>query len=148
MGSIGLATLEEVTPEYAEIPDGTYNAEISNSEWRTSQAGNEYVSVEFTLTSGLEGRKVWTNLNFKHDRDDVQDMARRTASDLCHAIGLSGLEEPEELLGHNLTIKVGGQKNDPTRKEVKRYMALAGGVAAKPKANGAAAAQGPYPWES
>jgi hypothetical protein len=129
-----MATLEEGSgqQERTEVPAGTYNANITNCAWKVSTEGNEYVSVEFTLTSGHIDRRVWTNLNFKHPKENVQEMARRSASNICHAIGLHSLEEPEELLGNSLTIKVGPQKNDPERTEVKRYMKLETAIGSAP----------------
>lgn len=153
MGSIGLAELlpETENTEFGDIPDGIYAAEISGSEWRTSQAGHRYVSVEFTLTDALAGRKIWTNLNFEFPNKDVQDMAMRIGSDIARSVGLQGLQEPEELIGHELMIKT-GDDSKKLRKEVKRYMAKERASTPPPTAaaNGAATgqAQGPYPWEA
>jgi len=153
MGSIGLAELlpENENTEFGDIPDGTYAAEISGSEWRTSQAGHEYVSVEFTLTDALAGRKIWSNLNFRHPSETVQESAMRTASDIARAVGLQGLQEPGDLIGHELMIKT-GDDSKKLRKEVKRYMAKERASTPPPTAaaNGAATgqAQGPYPWEA
>jgi hypothetical protein len=151
--SIGLDTLYPASDqvERSDIPEGTYEAEITNSEWRTSPtSGNQYVGVEFTLTSGHAGRKIYTYLNFKHPREDVQDIAMRTASDIARAIGLRSLHEPHEMIGHALTIKVGSHSKEPDRREIKRYSPSK--KAAPPQTNGAAAskqqAQGPFPWEA
>ena len=142
MGSIGMATLEEGSgqQERTPVPDGIYNANITNCGWKVSVEGNEFVSVEFTLTSGHIDRRVWTNLNFKHPKENVQLIARETATNICHAISLHSLEEPEELLGNSLTIKVGLQSDDPTRNKILRYMKLKGSAPTPAAAgNGAAA---------
>jgi len=151
--SIGLDQLYPASDEveHSEIPEGTYDAEITNSEWRTSQtSGNQYVSVEFTLTSAPAGRKIWSTLNFKHPNPIVQEIAMRTASDIARAIGLRSLHEPHEMIGHALTIKVGSKSKEPDRREIKRYSASKRAVPAQ--TNGAAAskqqAQGPFPWEA
>jgi len=150
MGSIGLDELTPTVEELTELPDGTYAAHITGSEWRTSSAGHEYVSVEFTLTDQHAGRKIWTNLNFRHPNEVVVEIAKKTASELCIALGMRGLQEPEDLLGHNLQIKVGANKKEPDRKEVKRYLASAAAAQPKPAANGAAASPGgsAFPWEA
>lgn len=152
MGSIGLDELTPTVEEFTALPDGTYAANITGSEWRTSAAGHEYVSVEFTLTDQHAGRKIWENLNLRHPKEDVVERARRTASDLAVALGMRGLQEPEDLLGHNLKIKVGPNKNEPDRKEIKRYLASGPVVATAPPqpaaTNGAAPGGNAFPWEA
>jgi len=44
----------------AVIPEGRYPARVDDVEQRTSEEGNEYLNVTFSITEGeLEGRKVW-----------------------------------------------------------------------------------------
>ena len=152
MGSIGLDELTPTVEEFTELPDGTYAANITGSEWRTSAAGHEYVSVEFTLTDQHAGRKIWTNLNFRHPNETVVEIAKNTASELCRAIGLRGLQEPEDVLGYNLQIKVGPNKKEPDRKEIKRYLASGPVVETPPPqpaaTNGAAPGGNAFPWEA
>lgn len=159
MGSIGLEELTPTVEEFTELPDGTYAANITGSEWRTSAAGHEYVSVEFTIgeqsaanMKTYAGRKIWTNLNFRHPNEVVVEIAKNTASELCRALGMRGLQEPEDLLGHNLQIKVGPNKKEPDRKEIKRYLASGPVVATAPPqpaaTNGAAPGGNAFPWEA
>ena len=150
MGSIGLDELTPTVEEFTELPDGTYAATITNSEWRTSAAGNEYVSVEFTLTDQYPGRKIWSNFNFRHPDEATQKMANKMASQLVSLYGMKGWQEPEEVLGKNLRIRVGSNSKEPDRKEVKRYLSAGSGTPAPQPAatNGAAPGGNAFPWEA
>ena len=98
MGSIGLKV--EQQPEYEEIPAGTYDANVTNSMWAVSHAGNDMVSVEFTLTSGHPGRKIFSHFLLNNSDPKLAETARSKANRLCNAVGIIDWEEPEELLGN------------------------------------------------
>ena len=52
---------------FAELPDGVYDAILVNAEWRTSQKGFEWLSLEFDiLTSGYENRKYFGMHSFNN----------------------------------------------------------------------------------
>lgn len=56
--------------DYADLPDGVYDAILAQAEWRTSDKGFEWLSLEFDiLTPGFENRKFlgmhsFSNPNF------------------------------------------------------------------------------------
>jgi len=63
------------------IPAGTYFAQLKSIERRTSNAGNVYLALEFTILNGqLKGRRVFDNMS-------LVDKALWRVSQLCAAVG-------------------------------------------------------------
>jgi hypothetical protein len=96
-----------------EIAEGWTDATIDEVVSKESKAGNKYVSVRFNLDN-YGGRKMWENLNVRHSREDVREIAYRILANMCIACGFSSIADesnPVELEGKSLKIFVGRDKN-------------------------------------
>jgi len=78
------------------LPAGIYTVEITNAEVRALKSGRGTgLSLEFTVIDPAPHarRKVWQNLNIKHDNAQAQEIGLRELSNLCLVLDL---DQPDE----------------------------------------------------
>lgn len=137
---------ESVDPgqmSYEVIPPGWYQAQIVASEMRpTGDGAGQFLQLEFDiLDGGLSGRKVWDRLNLDNPNSQAVEIAQRTLSRLCRAIGVMHVSDSEELHFKPMQIKVTvrpertdsktGKTYDPSN-EIKGYKPLENGASPAP----------------
>src|SRR5690625_4406213 len=55
--------------DFEDLPEGTYAAMLENVEWRTSDNGFEWLSLQFEiLEEGFENRKFFGMISFSNER--------------------------------------------------------------------------------
>ena len=94
-----------------------------------------------------KGRKLFDRLNLWNSNAQAVEIASKTMSAICHAVGLLQVRNHEDLRGKNLAVKV-IKTNDPTygeRNEVKGYKSSEGTAATAPASAAPAVASG-KPW--
>lgn len=143
--------------EFEPVPAGWYTASIANAELRDTKAGTgKYISVRFDITGPQhQGRVVFTNLNMTNPNPKAEEIGRQQLSEILRAIGLQRIDDTDEILGGNLSIKV-TVRNDPNYgpgNEVRGFKAIEGSTppvsapAAAPPAKAAKAAKSAAaPW--
>jgi len=136
------------------IPAGWYTAAIAGADIKETKAGTgNYIGVRFDVTGPeYQGRVVWTNLNTRNPNPKAEEIGRQQLGNIMRAIGLTKLEDTDQLLGGNLAIKV-SVRDDPTygpSNEVKGYRAIEGSAppVAPPTAKTAENAASAPPWAS
>ena len=117
------------------LPPGRYPMAITKTEMKPTRAGNgSYLSVEFTISSGNgANRKLWANLNLDNPNQQTVDIARRELSAICHAVGVLQVNDSDELLGRELMVDVGIEKNGQTGEDTNRVKGYAAIGAQAPK---------------
>ena len=91
-----------------ELKEGWTPATIDEVMQKTSAAGNNYVSVRFSLTD-YNGKKLWENLNVAHPREEVREIAYRILANIMNAVGINSIQDeknPVELQMHELRVLV------------------------------------------
>ena len=148
------ATQIEPIKGYELFPEGTYVAQIVQSEMRVTRNGTgRYLWLEIDILDGkLTGRKVYDQLNLIHPNPTTVEIAQRTLSSICHAIGEMNIEDSEALhmKPFQLTVKIIPPKDGKETRNGLRYQAyaapaqkvavaanVAAPVGAKPKAGSA-----------
>ncbi|KAB2675863.1 DUF669 domain-containing protein [Brucella tritici] len=113
--------------DYEELPNGDYELEIEASEVKEGANGT---GLKTTLTvlrpDEYQGRKVFNFYNLEHKNAQAQEIGQRQFASLCRAIGVSEVEDSEELHFKAFTAKIGLGKPSkdgqyPARAEIKRY---------------------------
>jgi hypothetical protein len=81
------------------LPPGRYVAQIVQSEMRPTKAGNgQYLWLEMDILDGPhQGRKLWDQLNLVNPSQQTVEIAQRTLSAICHAIGQLQVTDSEQL---------------------------------------------------
>lgn len=98
---------------WVELKEGWTPATIDEVMQKTSAAGNNYVSVRFSLTD-YNGKKLWENLNVAHPRDEVREIAYRILANIMNAVGINSIQDeknPVELQMHELRVLVSKDKD-------------------------------------
>ena len=92
------SAVEPATP-FELLPPGKYVAQIVQSEMRATKAGNgQYLWLELDVVEGpYQGRKVWDNLNLVNASQQTMEIAQRTLSAICHAVGQLQVTDSEQL---------------------------------------------------
>lgn len=133
------------------LPPGRYAAQIVNSEMRVTRAGTgQYLWLEMDVIEGPhQGRKIWDQLNLANPSPQTVEIAQRTLSAICHAVGQLQVSDSEQLhfrpLQVTLAVEIDSRDKlrpaEEQRKQnkVKGYAPLAGAAPARPVASPSAA---------
>jgi hypothetical protein len=151
--SFDINSLPEQQNDFAPLPEGWYAAVINKAEIRdTKDKTGQYVAVRYDITGPThQGRVVFGNINIKNKSTAAEEIGRQALGSIMRAIGLSRVDDTDQLIGGALQIKLSIRTQegyDPTN-DVRGYKALEG--AAMPKvATASAPAQEegktPPPW--
>lgn len=145
IGGFDAASYEE-KPEFdnSPLPDGDYYVEIEKAEVKNT-ANGKGVGCNTTLSvlghvadKSQKGRKLFAWFTLQHENDMAQQIGQREFHALRLAIGKPTATDTDELLGANLVVRVGLDKKDKERNQIKKYMALDSYDASKAEAPKAA----------
>lgn len=155
MSNIGFNLNVNDLPEeksFAPLPAGEYSVSISGAEIKDTKAGNgKYINLQLTVTGPThEGRILFSIVNIQNASSKAEEIGRQQLGSIMRAIGLADLDDTDQLIGGNLSVKVVvGEYNGEPKNEVKGYKAISGSVppapSAKPSTGAAPAASAP-PW--
>ncbi len=96
-----------------ELSEGWTDAVIDEVVQKTSGAGNQYVSVRFSLPQ-FNGKKLWENLNVCHPKENVREIAYRILANIMSAVGVNSIQDeknPGEHQLHELRVLVGRDRD-------------------------------------
>jgi hypothetical protein len=118
------------------LPPGRYTAHIINSEMRPTRSGSgQYLWLEMEVLEGqFKGRRIWDQLNLINPNAQTVEIAQRTLSAICRAVGQMQVEDSEQLhfIPLAVTLKVEPAGLDKTgvwrdaRNRVSGYSAITG----------------------
>ena len=103
------------------LPPGDYKVQILQSEMRVTKAGNgQMLWLDLEVLEGpLQGRHVYDQLNLINPNPTAEEIAQRTLSAICHAVGKLQVSDSEELHFLPMVVKVAVKPNGYN--EVKGY---------------------------
>ncbi len=98
-GHIFDASQIEPTTAYDVLPPGKYLAQIVNSEMRPTRDGmGQYLYLEIDILEGqYAGRKLFDRLNLSNPNPSAVEIAQRTLSSICRAVGRLQVQNSEQL---------------------------------------------------
>lgn len=109
------------------LPPGRYVAQIVNSEMRVTRTGSgQYLWLELDVLDGPhQGRKIWDQINLVNPNQQTVEIAQRTLSAICHAVGQLQVSDSEQLhfrpLQVTLAVEVDGrEKHLPPQEQRKQ----------------------------
>lgn len=144
------ATQVEPAGDFTPLAPGEYKVQIISSEMvETSAKTGHMLKLELEVIEGDQaGRKLYDRLNLDNPNSQAVEIAQRTLSAICHAVGKMSVQDSEEL--HMLPM-VAVVKVDPPRSvngkeygasnSVKTYKALTGAAPRQAAASGFKPAQ-------
>jgi hypothetical protein len=94
--------------DFAPLPAGLYDVEVSNSEVKDTKNGTGcYLSLELTVLGPTgAGRKVWANVTLKNANAQAEQIGQAQLSALCRAVGISVLKDSDELFQKVLKVRL------------------------------------------
>lgn len=134
MANIGKFSATEHDTEqrdYENLPDGIYALEVTQSEVApTSKGDGTILKLRYGVIEPEEykNRLIFGNITLENPNAQAQEIGQKQLASLCRAIGLSEIEDSEELHFQRFVAKVGlskerkvGDKVYSPRNEVKRF---------------------------
>jgi hypothetical protein len=126
------------------LPAGWYQAKIAGAEVKATKAGTgQYIAVRYDIVGPThQGRVVFGNINIRNPNPQAETIGRQQLGELMRAIGLESLQDSDQLVGGNCSIKL-TVKDDPQygpSNELKGFKSMSGSAAPAP-VNGAPASQ-------
>lgn len=133
------ADLPQGTGNFDPLPAGWYDVAITGAELKSTKEGNgSYIKVRYDVTGpSHQGRVVFGNLNIQNASAKAEEIGRQQLGEIMRAIGLSRVQDTDQLIGGNLSIKLEVKPADgqySAGNEVRGFRALVGGTAPKPQA--------------
>lgn len=96
--------------DYAELPNGVYDLEITESDVSPTKNGSGTilkVTNDVLAPEEFKGRKLFNNYNLENQNAQAQEIGQRQFASLCRAIGVSEVEDSEDLHFKRYRVKVG-----------------------------------------
>lgn len=115
--------------EYEELPNGVYDLEVTESDVVPTKNGSGTIlktTNRVVAPAEYEGRLLFNNYNLENANAQAQEIGQRQFASLCRAIGVTEVEDSEELhfKTFRVKIKLGKPSKDgqyPARAEIGRY---------------------------
>jgi len=115
--------------DYEEIPNGIYKMEIEASDVAETSNGSGTILKTTNVVVEPEeykGRKLFNNYNLENKNPQAQEIGQKQFASLCRAIGVTEVEDSEDLHFQTFTVKIGLGKPSkdgqyPARAEIKKY---------------------------
>ncbi|MDG4574446.1 MAG: DUF669 domain-containing protein [Defluviicoccus sp.] len=132
------ATTVEPNKPFELLPPGRYVVQIVNSEMRPTKDGmGQLLWLELDILEGeLAGRKLFDRLNLVNANPTTVEIAQRTLSAICHAVGKMQVDDSEQLHLVPLIadVRVQPPKNGYDAQNTLRYLPLEQPPASRPVA--------------
>lgn len=134
---------------FEPLPAGWYTAVINGAEIKNTKAGTgQYIAVRYDITGPThQGRVVFGNLNIKNPNPKAEEIGRQQLGELMRAIGLATVQDTDQLIGGQLSIKLDVRESEQygASNDVKGYKSN-GAPAPAVAAKAPAAAKATPPW--
>ena len=141
------AELVDPTDTFTPLPPGDYTVRVDDAMREpTKDSTGQMLTLRLQVVGGpYANRLLFDRLNLWNRSQQAVEIAQRTLSQICHAIGILKLKKVSDLLTETLFVAhVGIDKNNPEYNRVKGY-SPAGGAPPKPAARQATAAAATAP---
>jgi hypothetical protein len=131
------ATSHDTTQRDAaeNVPDGIYRLEMDSSDVGPSSSGNGIIlkgTVAVLEPEDYKGARIFVNYNLEHSNAQAQEIGQKQFAALCRAVGVSEVDDSEQLHHKSFTATIGlgkdskeknadGSPKYAARSEIKRY---------------------------
>lgn len=116
--------------DYEELPNGIYQLETTVAEIKPTANGNGTI-LKITDTvlapEAYRGRLLFSNINIENQNAQAQEIGQRDLAMRCRALGLTGVDDTDELRLIAFTAKVGLGKPQYEKKPDGTFARDAGG---------------------
>ena len=149
------ASAIEPQTTYEPLPADWYKCVITDTEEKpNSKRTGSYLELKIEVIDGqYQGRLVFERLNLKNPNTTAVEIAQRSLSSICRAIGVNSPKDSADLRDKPMMVKLAVKPADGqygASNEVKGYDAVDGATAAPAPAAAATASAGVNtpPWKT
>lgn len=135
------------------LPAGWYQVRIAGAEVKSTKAGTgQYIAVRYDVVGPThQGRVVFGNINIRNPNPQAETIGRQQLGELMRAIGLESLQDSDQLVGGNCSIKLAIRKDEQygDSNDVKGFKSVGGSQAPAPagqSAQSSPASSATPPW--
>ena len=109
---------------FGPIPDGTYRVRVDDSnEIENKKGTGKYLELVIIITEGpSKGRKLWARMTSEHENEQAASIGRGQISQASRALGCPAFNHESALKDCVATVRIGRERNDPERNEVKEWI--------------------------
>jgi ribosomal protein S28E/S33 len=101
------ATSVEPAQPRDNLPPGNYLAQVIESVMKETAKGGTMLQLTMEVIDGpSKGRRIWDNLNIRNSNPTAQEIALRTLSAICLAVGKQHISDSEEIHFIPMTVTV------------------------------------------
>ena len=126
------ATTVDTTPrDFENVPPGDYRLEVEASEVKPTNKGDGTIlKLTYRIIEPEEyaNRKIFGNINLENANATAQEIGQRELASLCRAVGVTAIEDSDDLHLISFMAKVGlskartvGTTTYEPRNEIKRF---------------------------
>lgn len=153
---------EDTGGDFSPVPAGEYHVSIKDAELKPTNDGTgQYIKLRLDITGPTHvGRVIFSNINIRNKSQQAESIGRAQLGSIMKAIGLATLQDTDQLIGGQLSVKVAIReartdtatgKTYEASNEVKAYKPLEGAApmamsGSMPKPAAAAPAKAAPPW--
>jgi Protein of unknown function (DUF669) len=131
MASLGqtfdATSVDTTQQDFDNIPPGDYELEVEASELKDTKDGTgKLLALTYRVISGdYAGRKIFGNINIVNKNPQAQEIGQKELASLCRAIGLTAIEDSEELhfQAFHAKVKIGKDSKDKNADGSPKYAA-------------------------
>ena len=92
---------------FEPLPAGWYDVGIQSAELKATKTGGQMIAIKYKVAGPSHaGRVVFGNLNIKNQNPKAEEIGRQQLGELMRAIGIPRVTDTDQLIGHNLQIKL------------------------------------------
>jgi len=107
LGEPFIITREEPAQPRDNLPPGNYPAQVIESTMKETAKGGTMLQLTMEVIDGpSKGRRIWDNLNIRNSNPTAQEIALRTLSAICLAVGKQHISDSEEIHFIPMTVTV------------------------------------------
>ena len=136
---------------YEVLPAGWYTAYIKSAEIKLTKTGTgKYIAVRYDITGPTHaGRVVFGNLNINNPNPKAEEIARQQLGEIMRAIGLSSVQDTDQLIGGSLSIKLDVRESEQysSSNYVKSFKSTTSSSMPSVKTESTATAKSVPPWK-
>jgi hypothetical protein len=107
------------------LPAGEYPVEIERAEVKQTKAGTgSYISVMYrVIGEDRNNACIFGNLNIRNPNPKAEEIGRQQLGSLMRAIGVTRLQDTDEMIGRQLVVKINIKKDEEhgDRNEIKSW---------------------------
>lgn len=117
---------EQEQGNYDPIPEGNYDVIIKSAGLSPTKDGTgQYIKIRLDVIGPTHaGRVLFSNLNIKNKSAAAENIGRQQLRSIMQAIGISVVNDTDQLIGGTLSVKVGIRAADgqyPSENDIKSY---------------------------